>query len=391
MQTEVLDPNSIYETEADDGYPIDEYDIIASPNDFNIRTIYDYMEKGVFLIPGYQRNYVWDIKRASKLIESLLVGIPVPPIYLYEMGRNKYQVIDGQQRLLTIYYFLKGRFPRLERRSSLRAHMSGELNTIPVEIWEDDTYFEDFKLRLPLKENAQRNRFHDYYYEDLGEYKERLDLRTIRNYFIRQVAPANGDGAAYEIFNRFNSGGVNLSPQEIRASFYYSDFYQLLYELNSKPQWRAYLGDEEPDLHLRDVEYLLRAYAILMDYEDYGSSLMRFLNSFSKKAQKYSPEDIRYLRELFESVLQTCADLPLDIFYGESKRFSILLFESVFFALARPAYEKNGLVYGQVVAASIEHLKQDRAFQEASALRTTNKKSLLTRLERAQALIGIRG
>ena len=93
-----------------------EYDITVSPNDFNINTIFDFIDSGVVNIPGFQRNYVWDIKRASKLIESLLIGLPIPQIFLYEEKKNKFLVIDGQQRLMTIYYFKKRRFPKAEKR-----------------------------------------------------------------------------------------------------------------------------------------------------------------------------------------------------------------------------------------------------------------------------------
>src|SRR6266508_3696873 len=91
-----------YAEEADE-IQINEYDITASPNDFNVLTIYNFLEAGSVRIPGFQRNYVWDLGRASKLIESLLLGLPVPQIFLYEAGRNEFLVIDGQQRLMSIY------------------------------------------------------------------------------------------------------------------------------------------------------------------------------------------------------------------------------------------------------------------------------------------------
>ncbi|MDR2907796.1 MAG: DUF262 domain-containing protein, partial [Bacteroidales bacterium] len=93
-----------------------EYEISVSPNDFNISTLDSFMNQGIFEIPGFQRNYVWDIKRASKLIESLLIGIPIPQLFLYEQRKNNFLVIDGQQRLLTIYFFKQKRFPRMEKR-----------------------------------------------------------------------------------------------------------------------------------------------------------------------------------------------------------------------------------------------------------------------------------
>ena len=101
--------------ETDDSQ-IKEYDITASPNDFNMSTMFSFIESGAVKIPGFQRNYVWDIKRASKLIESIIIGLPIPQIFLYEEARNKFLVIDGQQRLMSIYYFIKQRFPRKEKR-----------------------------------------------------------------------------------------------------------------------------------------------------------------------------------------------------------------------------------------------------------------------------------
>src|SRR5437762_9654187 len=85
-------------------FQVDEYDLTASPNDINVLTINNFIESGAVKIPGFQRNYVWDIKRASKLIESLILGLPVPQIFLYEESPNSFLVIDGQQRLMSIFY-----------------------------------------------------------------------------------------------------------------------------------------------------------------------------------------------------------------------------------------------------------------------------------------------
>ena len=86
---------------------VTQYDISVIPNDFNITTV-------------FQRNYIWDKKRASRFIESLILGLPVPQIFLYQKERNKFLVIDGQQRLLSIYYYIKQRFPLVEKRAELR-------------------------------------------------------------------------------------------------------------------------------------------------------------------------------------------------------------------------------------------------------------------------------
>src|SRR2546426_1120362 len=87
------------QSDQDDGAQVEEYDLTSVPNDFNVLTIYNFIESGAVKIPGFQRNYVWDLRRASKLIESLILGLPVPQVFLYEAGRNDFLVIDGQQRL----------------------------------------------------------------------------------------------------------------------------------------------------------------------------------------------------------------------------------------------------------------------------------------------------
>src|SRR5262249_33949471 len=147
-----------YADEEQADFQIDEYDLTATPNDFNVLTIFSFIESGSVKIPGFQRNYVWDIARASKLIESLLLGLPVPQVFLYEEARNKFLVIDGQQRLMSIYYFIKQRFPRKEKRVELRATFD-KYGKIPDDLLQNDDYFTNFNLSLPEKLPGQRNKF----------------------------------------------------------------------------------------------------------------------------------------------------------------------------------------------------------------------------------------
>ncbi len=175
------------ETGETDDFQIKEYDITASPNDFNMSTMFSFIESGAVKIPGFQRNYVWDIKRASKLMESIIIGLPIPQIFLYEEERNKFLVIDGQQRLMSIYYFIKQRFPKKERRLELR-RIFDEHGKIPDEILQNDDYFVKFNLQLVEHLPNRPNRLNKLNYGTLGELKTTFDLRTVRNIIIR-VAP----------------------------------------------------------------------------------------------------------------------------------------------------------------------------------------------------------
>ena len=374
--------------EDEDDFPIDEYDITASPNDFNVMTLNSLVESDVLRIPAFQRNFVWDLKRASKLIESLVLGLPVPQLFLYEQERNKFLVIDGQQRLMSIYYFIKKRFPRRDKRSELRTIFDLH-GRIPEEVLDDDTYFQTFNLRLPEKLPNRRNKFKGLNYGTLGnDYRTRFNLRPVRNIVVRQNHPSNDDSSIYEIFNRLNSGGVNLRPQEIRTSMYHSAFYDMLYKINLEDGWRKILRSDTPDLHMKDIEILLRGFAMLVDGKNYAPSMVKFLNRFSEKCRHLKPNRNTYLTCLFDSFLRACSRLPGDAFTNKyNGRFNIALYEATFVAVSAEAFAEERLIDGMLDPAQIQTLEKDMEFVESSQKRTTNTVNVKNRLGRAQAIV----
>ncbi len=391
MTTSKLFANDIWfdeEAEQLDDFQIDEYDITAAPNDFNILTLYSFIESGAVKIPGFQRNYVWDISRASKLIESLILGLPVPQLFLYEEGRNNFLVIDGQQRLMSIYYFIKQRFPRKEKRAELRTIFE-EYGSIPDEVLHDDKYFTNFRLSLPQKLPNQPNKFKGLSYATLGDYKIQFDLRPLRNVIVKQNSPTNGDASIYEIFNRLNSGGINLRPQEIRTSLYHSNFYDMLDRINIFSEWRRILARHEPDIHMKDIEILLRGFAMLVDGANYAPSMIKFLNQFSKKSKTNSNEKNKYLEELFESFLNACTGLPDDAFLNKrNRRFNIALYEAVFTSACKKAFQERRLITDKLDDEKIRELEADTQFSEASQKATTQTSNVQMRLTRALSIVG---
>lgn len=370
------------ESDSEDGQ-IDEYDLTSTPNDFNTKTIFDFIESGAVKIPGFQRNYVWDIKRASKLIESLIIGLPVPQVFLYEEGRNDFLVIDGQQRLMTIYYFVKRRFPRLTYRVRLREIFNSQ-GGIPDEVLYNNEYFEDFNLRLPEIGDNEPNKFTGRNYSTLDDYKTQFDLRTIRNVIIKQVSPSDDDSSIYEIFSRLNAGGINLTPQQIRFSLYYSDFYDLLAELNLLPGWRRLLEQDEADLNARDIEVLLRAIAVWLEGDNYKSSMVKFLNNFSRRAQSFTSDRISDIREAFEWFLSASAEIDPSALEAQSGRFSVPLFEAVFSAAC--SLRASGRE-PMITTEAIEQIKADEEFQGYIRQRTTHVENVLGRRRRAQEIL----
>ena len=374
--------------EDEDGLEVREYDITVSPNDFNVMTLHSFVESGSVRIPGFQRNFVWDLKRASKLIESLILGLPVPQLFLYEQDRNKFLVIDGQQRLMSIYYFIKKRFPKKEKRAELRLIFETEGN-IPEEVLHDDKYFQNFNLSLSESLPNHANIFKGLNYATLDDYKTQFNLRPIRNIVVKQNTPSGDDSAIYEIFNRLNSGGVTLSPQEIRTSMYHSSFYDLLYRINNLEKWRNILGNPEPDLHMKDIEILLRGFAMLVDGENYAPSLVKFLNQFSNKCKRQTSNQNEYFRQLFESFLEACSSLPENAFKNKrNNRFNVALYEAVFASACEKAFAERRFITSALDADRVQSLENDTDFIEASRVSSTQTSNVHKRVNRAREIIG---
>ena len=100
--------DNLFENEVDEGdIAIKPYEVDCLPNDYNISTLIDLIKRGHIKIPSFQRNYVWKLDTASKFIESVIIGLPIPQVFLFEKERNNFLVIDGQQRLVSVYLFKK--------------------------------------------------------------------------------------------------------------------------------------------------------------------------------------------------------------------------------------------------------------------------------------------
>lgn len=358
------------------------YDISVIPNDFNVMTINSLIESGIISMPTFQRNYVWDRKRASRFIESLILGLPVPQIFLYQMERNQYSIIDGQQRLLTMYFFVKQRFPRGGKRTFLRKTFD-QNGKIPDGILADNQYFQDFKLQFAKQENGIPHPLNNKKYHTLDvAQKSAFDLMPIRCMSIRQNKPED-TGSIYEIFSRLNTGGLNLSPQEIRGCLYSSDFYEMLYSLNSNTNWRQLVGKDEEDDKFRDVEVLLRSFALLYDKKSYTGSMIQFLNRFSKATQKFSKEETEKCKQLFVDFLTVCSSINKSDFLTKTGSFNVSLFDSVFVAIAEKIL-KDGLDKANITQEAFEMLKNDDDFKTAITHSTSHVDSVKTRLHLAR-------
>jgi Protein of unknown function DUF262 len=198
-------------------------------------------------VPSFQRKYVWDQTRASKLVESFLLGLPVPPVFLFKpAGGKQFWIIDGQQRIRSIVDFQTGMF--------------GE-----------------GKFRL----KGVDRRWLGKTFEELDE-GERFTLETavLRAVVIQQTDPKD-HSSIFHIFERLNTGGLRLNAMEVRQCVYQSILLDKLKTINERRSWRSLLGLPKPDKRVKDVELLLRVAALFKDFEHYEKPMKGFLNSFA--------------------------------------------------------------------------------------------------------------
>ena len=268
------------------------YDIATYPSDFTLAGIAQMWKDKDIRIPDFQREFVWSIRQSSLLIDSFLSGLPVPPVFFYiEEGSNKNLVIDGQQRILSVVFFMEGHFghetPQGRRQT--------------------------FRLRLDEKSPYNNKKFVELEETDQRKLKQAV-LRAVN---IRQLSPVGESTSAYHIFERLNTGGTPLSPQEIRNVVFRGELSNRLKQANADKNWRAILGKKSLDKRLRDVELLLRLFSLYDDVAHYESPMKEFLNRSMKRHQKGNTRKAEKFFELFpataEFIVEALGKTPFHI------------------------------------------------------------------------------
>ena len=193
-----------------------QYDIATYPSDYTLSGIQELWTAKDLIIPDFQREFVWSIEQGSLLINSFLMGLPVPPVFFYIDEDNKNLVIDGQQRILSIIFYFEGYFG--------------------VETSEKRRVFR-------LTGLSPKSPYHNLRFGDLKDLDQRkLRGSVLRAVNIKQLAPRSDNSSVYHIFERLNTGGTALKPQEIRNCVYRGPIVQAFRALNRDRNWRKYSG-----------------------------------------------------------------------------------------------------------------------------------------------------
>jgi hypothetical protein len=295
------------------------YAITSYGADYTVDSLVGRLQKGDIIVPPFQRNYVWSLMDASRFIESLLLGLPVPGIFLSKDEKQRLLVIDGQQRLKSLEYFYDGFFgEKDEEADNSKGHNDSRRKGR-----------REFALNLD-----EKSPFNGQTYRSLSaEDKRHLDNSIIHATVVKQDEPSDDQSSIYLIFERLNRGGRLLQPQEIRACIYRGGFNTLLQELNQDECWRKVFGKKHS--RMKDQELILRFLALLHQNEKYERPMKEFLNKYmsaNRDFALYSKEEIR--RAFTQTIGFAQSDFGDRVFKLE-KALNAAVFDAVMVGLAK--------------------------------------------------------
>jgi len=349
--------NIIDEASTDDAVVPDNYDIVSYGADYDVEGLVKRLIRKDIVVPEFQRSYVWNLTEASRFVESLLLGLPVPGIFLARQPEtNRLLVIDGQQRLKTLQFFYEGYFNPKETDKNRRV----------------------FKLA------KVQERYEGGTYQTLNDQdRVRLNDSVIHATIIKQESPPEDSTSIYHVFERLNNEGRKLTPQEMRTALYYGDMIALVRELNENEHWRRIFGKKHQ--RLKDQEMILRFLALYFGGDQYQRPMEEFLTRFAKRYCKSSLQFQNECRQLFtDTISLVWQSLGLVAFRPEGA-INAAVMDSVMVGLAKRLNLITPLAPTDLKAA-YEKLLLDKAYMQAVTRGTSNESNVETRLRKSIGL-----
>ena len=356
---------SIEDTDAPESLniPLNKREILSQPADEKVGELRSEKETGDLIVsPNFQRHYVWDRQKATNLIESALLGIPIPVIYLAEENDGRRSVIDGQQRLTSFFSFIDGKFPdgkdfRLGNMQVFTEHKGKKYSELP------------------------------------GDVQRRISKYVLRTITLKKESDPE---LRFNVFERLNTGAVALNDQELRNCIYRGPYNELLKELANYPDFKEIIGIEGNERRMLDVELVLRFTAFLnITYLNYRTPIKSFLNEEMRNNQNLSPEKADKIKAAFKNILTLIKSMlgpkafrrfnagTADQINGgwEPKRFNASLYDVLMFGFANK--DKN-LVMRNLDAireAYIDLMTNNAEFCESIERSTSSQQAVKKRFD----------
>ncbi|WP_434654311.1 DUF262 domain-containing protein [Chromobacterium violaceum] len=356
LKSEIQDEENVddsFDGEVEDESSFVRYDITSYGIDFDVMGLVTRVQKGNVFIPSFQRSYVWNMSEASRLIESIIFGLPIPGIFLaQEPNSKKLLVIDGQQRIKTLKFFVDGYFDPKPDANSNRIFKLINVHSSIVD--------KTFKELSSVDQNAL------------------LDS-VIHATVVKQDVPEENDTSIYHIFERLNTGGRKLNHQEIRCAVDHGPLVELLDVLNKNLSWRKIYGPT--DKRMKDQELIIRFFALLEGYQDYKKPMSDFINRFSKK-YRMAGGDVGVYSDCFERAINLFHEAVGDRVFRVAGPLNVAVYDAAMCGLARRILT-GASVDSIVVASAYQKLIEDELVRGTISQGTTDVSSVVGRIERA--------
>lgn len=335
--------------------------VVYSGQDFDVVGLIRRLQNDDILIPtfghedvrieaaGFQRSFVWNRPQMDKFIESILLGYPIPGIFLVKQPDKRYLVLDGQQRLSTLRHFEEG--IHSGREFSLR-NVSDEFKNLTYKSLPDDM-------------------------------RRQFDNTFIQAIIVTSDGSNESMNSVYNIFERLNSGGTQLTPHEIRIALYAGPLIDYIEGLNRYSSWRSLYGAQSA--RLRDQELVLRIIALYLDSVSYKRPLKKFLNDFTANNREAKSPSLARARQLFE-----CAT---DLIFASAGRESIrlrgaqvtaALAEAIIAGLMFRLSTSSADLTQEAILNAITGLKQNDDLTTSFTRSTADEEQLTKRLKAAK-------
>jgi hypothetical protein len=364
-QSEAHESEDQLEPEPDDDQPVqkpDDRPVTSQSSDWTISALRDKLDRGQLdLQPKFQREYVWNTRPElpSRLIESLLLEIPIPPIYFGKVAEGRLEMIDGQQRLTTLVNFVSNRFPlrKLHRMSSLN---------------------------------------HKFFKDLTKQEQEKILDTPIRSIVID--AGVNTD-LRYEVFERLNRGSMTLNEQELRNCVYRGPFNDLLAELEKDDYWRKAKGGDQPEGRFKEREIILRFFAFANRLSNYTGNLKRFLNEYMGQYAPREPHELKahaaLLRQTMQNIYAVFGDKSARLYEVNPRsnkgtwdsKFSVMALDIQASALMGRSTMKAQQAAEQIRELFLFTLLTDAEMQDAISKRTASTLQTKLRWAKFRALV----
>ncbi|MBF4586144.1 DUF262 domain-containing protein [Curtobacterium sp. VKM Ac-2887] len=333
----------------------DAFKVAYSGQDFDVEGLVRRLKRGDMLVPqfghaderiesaGFQRNFVWSKPQMDRFIESLLLGYPIPSILLIKQPDNRYLILDGQQRLRTLQRFYDGQH---RDRPFVLANVANE--------------------------------FRGLSYTTLSDSQRRaIDNTYIQATIVGTDGSAESQEAVYQIFERLNSGGTQLTSHEIRVALYAGPLIDLMHQLNQDKNWRAVYG--EPSPRLRDQELVMRIIALYCDELRYMRPLKRFLNQFAAENRNAESAKIAEAATLFTKAAELIAHGPgSEVTKRKSRQINVAQTEAVFVGIMKELKQRP--LTNKQVASAVDLLRNNPDLDGVMTSGTSREEAVAARL-----------